>query len=125
MSDALTKILIAEDDPFLSKIIGNRLREEGFFVDTASDGEEALNMVGKGKYSLLMLDLIMPVKTGFEVLQELKSSNNNTPALVFTNLAQEEDRKEVLSLGAKGYYVKSDIAINDLVSTVKKFINAK
>jgi len=121
MPEKPIKILIAEDDPFLVKIMGNRLKEEGLIVDTAEDGEETLELINKNKYSLLMLDLIMPVKTGFEVLQELKDKKNKLSVLVFTNLAQDEDRKEVMSLGAKGYFVKSDIAMDDLVKTIKKF----
>ncbi len=123
MSDEIIKILIAEDDPFLSKIMGNRLREEGYEVDTAHDGEEAFEKIKADRYSLVMLDLIMPLKSGFEVLQALKEREDRTPVLVFTNLAQEEDRQEVLSLGAKGYYVKSDIAMDDLVITVHRYLD--
>ena len=123
MSDKKIKILIAEDDPFLSKIMGNRLREEGFEVDIAADGAEALSKIISDGYTLVMLDLVMPVKTGFEVLQGLREKEDKTPVLVFTNLAQEEDRKEVMELGAKGYYVKSDIAMDELVETVKKSVN--
>jgi two-component system response regulator len=119
----LKKILIAEDDPFLAKIMGNRLREEGFEVDSAENGEEALLKLEGDSYSVLMLDLIMPIKTGFEVLQGIREKKLPVIPLVFTNLAQEEDRTEVMNLGAKGYYVKSDIAMDELVKTVKSFVN--
>jgi DNA-binding response OmpR family regulator len=115
-------ILVAEDDPFLSKIITNRLIEEGFSIDHALDGAIALQMMTKKKYGLLLLDLIMPNMSGFEVLAELNKKKIKIPVLVFTNLAQKEDEKEVMSLGAKGYYVKSDISIDELVKTVKTFI---
>jgi DNA-binding response OmpR family regulator len=122
MEKSSKNILIAEDDPFLSKIITSRITEEGFAIDHASDGGQALAMMQKKNYSLLLLDLIMPNKNGFEVLAELKKKKAKLPVLVFTNLAQKEDEKEVLSLGAKGYYVKSDISIDDLVKTVKKYL---
>ena len=122
MANKTIKILIAEDDPFLSKIMSNRLREEGYDVDTVGDGEEAIEKIRNDGYDLVMLDLIMPIKTGFEVLQGLKESDVRIPVLVFTNLAQDEDKKEVLELGAKGYYVKSDIAMDELVTTIKQFI---
>ncbi|MBI5421926.1 response regulator [Candidatus Peregrinibacteria bacterium] len=115
-------ILIAEDDPFLSKIIRNRLAEEGFAIDTATDGDETLQKISTGHYALVTLDLIMPNKNGFEVLAELKKQKIKVPVLVFTNLAQSEDEREVMSLGAKGYYVKSDISIDDLVNTVKRYV---
>jgi CheY-like chemotaxis protein len=121
MPNAKVKILIVEDDPFLIKIMGNRLEEEGYIVDRSSDGEDALRRIKKDGYALILLDLIMPVKTGFEVLQELKDDGNKIPVLVFTNLAQDEDRREIVSLGAKGYYVKSDIAMDELVKVVKKY----
>ncbi len=122
MSEQKIKILIAEDDPFLSKIMGNRLREEGYFIEIAVDGQETLEKIESNGYTLVMLDLVMPVKTGFEVLQEVKEKGNKIPILVFTNLAQEDDRREVIELGAKGYYVKSDIAMDELVATVKNFV---
>lgn len=125
MANKSISILIAEDDPFLGKIMSNRLKEEGFNIDNAIDGAEALSKIAKNSYSLVLLDLIMPGKTGFEVLKELKAKKSSVPVLVFTNLAQEEDRREVMNLGAKGYYVKSDIAMDELVETIQKFVGEK
>ena len=112
-----------EDDPFLIKIMGNRLQEEGYVVDRSEDGDDGLKRIMDDGYSLVLLDLIMPIKSGFEVLQELKKLGEKTPVLVFTNLAQEEDRNEIMALGAKGYFVKSDIAMDELVKAVKKYIS--
>ncbi len=116
------KILISEDDPFLVKIGSNRLKEEGFEVDTAGNGAEALDKISKNRYAVVLLDLIMPVKDGFEVLKILQKNKDKTPVFVFSNLAQDEDKEEVKRLGAKGYYVKSDIAIDEVVGIVKKFL---
>jgi DNA-binding response OmpR family regulator len=115
------RILIAEDDPFLGKIMQFSLGQEGYEIDRALDGGEALEKIIANNYAVVLLDLIMPVKDGFEVLSELKKLKNKTPVLVFSNLAQEEDKKEVLSLGAKGYYVKSHMAISELVKVINKF----
>jgi len=115
------RILIAEDDPFLGKIIQFSLGEEGYEIDRALDGAQALEKIASNKYAVVLLDLIMPVKDGFEVLSELKKMKNKTPVLVFTNLAQDEDKNEVMSLGAKGYYVKSGMAINELVKVINKY----
>lgn len=117
------KILIAEDDEFLIKVMNNRLKKEGFHVDTANDGLSALEQITKNNYQVVLLDLIMPNMDGFEVLTELKKLKNQTPVLVFSNLSQEEDRKEVIELGAKGYYIKSDISIHDIVEVIKKATN--
>ena len=115
------RILIAEDDPFLGKIMQFSLGEEGYEIDRALDGAQALEKIASNKYAVVLLDLIMPVKDGFEVLSELKKMKNKTPVLVFTNLAQDEDKNEVMSLGAKGYYVKSGMAINELVKVINKY----
>jgi len=114
-------ILVAEDDPFLSKILTSRLAEEGFQIDYAADGAIAVEMAKKKHYDLMTLDLIMPNMNGFETLAALKKAKIKLPVLVFTNLAQKEDEKEVMALGAKGYYVKSNIALDDLVKIVKKY----
>jgi len=114
------KLLIAEDDPFLIKVAGITLEKSGYQVDRAKDGNEALDMIKKNHYDLVLLDMIMPHKTGFEVLRELKGEKNMPPVLVFSNLAQDSDKKEAMDLGAKGYYVKSNIALNELVDIIKK-----
>lgn len=121
MAKKIKKILIAEDDPFLTKVLGTILEDEGFSVDRASDGNEALKKIMKDGHSLVLLDLIMPGKTGFEVLEEAKKMKIKTPILVFSNLSQDEDKKEALSLGAKGFYVKSDMSIDEIVKAVKKY----
>lgn len=117
-----SKILIAEDDPFLGKIMGNYLKDEGLEVDTAKNGAEALDLIDKNGYKVILLDLVMPVKSGFDVLEELKKKKNKTPILVFTNLSQKEDEKEVMALGATGYYVKHNTAINDLLKIVQSYL---
>lgn len=114
------KILIAEDDEFLNKIMTASLRGAGFEIDSTADGEEALARAIDDSYCIVLLDLIMPKRDGFEVLRELKKREIDTPILVFSNLSQDSDRELALSLGAKAYYVKSDIAINELVEAVKK-----
>ena len=115
------KILIAEDDQFLSKVLGTILGDEGFAVEKAFNGEEAIQKIKKDGYKLILLDLIMPKKTGFEVLEEMKKAKIKTPVLVFSNLSQPEDRKEALRLGAKDYFVKSNMSVDEVVKEVKKY----
>lgn len=118
-------ILIAEDDPFLSKVASMTFLGQGYKVDTATDGKTAVDMIEKNPYDVVLLDLIMPKMTGFEVLETLKKKNIKTPVLVFTNLAQEDDKKEVLSLGAKGYYVKADISLDELLEIIRSYLKSK
>ena len=117
-----SKILIAEDDLFLKKIMRNRLEEEGFTVDVATDGEETIKKVQANNYSLILLDLVMPIKNGFQVLAELKAMNNQIPVLVFSNLSQAEHKEEVIALGAKAFYVKSNISIDELTEVVQSYL---
>ncbi|MBN2087204.1 response regulator [Candidatus Peregrinibacteria bacterium] len=117
------KILIVEDDPFLMKVAGLTLEDSGFIVERAGTGKEAIEKIKNDDFKLVLLDLIMPEMNGFEVLAKLKKDNNKTPVVVFTNLAQEEDKKEALSLGAKDYYIKSDIILDELVRIVNTYVN--
>jgi len=119
------KILIAEDDPFLVKVMGTILEDENFIVDTARDGEEALAKITSDGYKLVLLDLVMPKKTGFEVLKEMQTKKIKAPILVFSNLSQDADKKEAMELGAKDYFVKSDMSIDEVVAAVKKYILKK
>lgn len=118
----MSKVLIVEDDQFISKIMKFDLRQAGYEVGYAKNGEEAINQINANGYSLILLDLMMPRKDGFEVLKELKNQGSKIPVIVFTNLAQTEDRQEVLALGAKAYFIKSDISIDELVEAIKKYL---
>ena len=121
MAKQSTKILIAEDDPFLMKVLGTVLQDEGFEVELAKDGVEAIAKIDKDSYAVVLLDLIMPKKTGFEVLEEAKKKGVKTPILVFSNLSQPEDKAEAIELGAKDYFVKSDMSIDEVAKAVKKY----
>ena len=116
-------ILIAEDDAFLAKIIGNHLKNDGYNVHVVENGEEAIQRIAKNDYSLILLDLIMPVKDGFEVMKDMQKMEKETPpVLVFSNLSQEEDKEEAERLGATDFYVKANISVEDLTKIVKKYI---
>jgi DNA-binding response OmpR family regulator len=115
-------ILVAEDDLFLNQIIANYLRGKGFKVDSVKNGSETLKKIKENKYNLVLLDLIMPKKNGFEVLEELKEFKKKVPPIViFSNLSQVEDEKEALGLGATAYYVKHNVALEKLIGIVKKY----
>lgn len=116
------RILVAEDEKPLSKAMTLKLTHEGYAVDAAFDGKEALNFLEKGTYDLVLLDLMMPEVDGFMVLEELQKKGNKTPVLVTTNLSQPEDLERVKSLGARGYLVKSNSSISSIVAHIKKVL---
>jgi len=117
-------VLVAEDDKFLVKIFKDELEKEGFNVIIALDGNEAMLKLKTEKPSLVLLDLIMPIKNGFEVLKEMKLNDElkDIPVIILSNLGQGTDIKKGIELGALDYLVKSDVTISDIVKKVKKHL---
>ena len=114
------KILVAQDEKPLSKALELKLSKEGFDVSIAQNGEEAISLLVKEDFDVLILDLIMPKKDGFSVLQYLKEKGKKIKTIVLSNLAQEEDFKKAKDLGAKSYFVKSNTPIIELVNYIKE-----
>lgn len=114
-------ILFVEDEPTLQKVAGEILRQEGFIVKSAVDGEEAVKMIKTGKPDLVLLDLILPKKDGFEVLKEMKSDaqTKDIPVIILTNLEGTQDVEKALELGATNYLVKANYELEDIVKRVK------
>jgi len=119
------KVLMVEDNIFLRKLYRDKLTRSGFNFIEATNGIEGLNKISSEKPDLVILDLIIPGKNGFDILTEMKanSSIKNIPVIVLSNLGQESDIKEGLSLGAKEYLVKTDVRLSDVVEKVKKVIS--
>ena len=116
-----TRVLIAEDDEFLRMAMASALEDDGFIVDHIAIGSKVLGALEKANYNLLLLDLILPEKNGFEILREMKKKKIQVPVLVFSNLSQKKDKEEALRLGAKAFYVKSSLSIDEVVRLVKKY----
>lgn len=123
----MTKILLVEDDPFLSTLLRNRLEKEKFTVVVAHNGPEALTLLREHTPDLILLDLILPGKSGFEVLEEVRSDPQlkdkiAVPVIIISNLGQESDIERGKELGAVDYFVKARISIDDLIKKVNGFI---
>ncbi|MFA6255066.1 MAG: response regulator [Patescibacteria group bacterium] len=123
----MAKVLVAEDDQFLSKAYSAKLKKSGFEVMLANDGEEVMQKVKTEKPDIILLDLIMPKKDGFEVLAELKKDEKlkKIPVVVLSNLGQEEDITRGKKLGAVGYLVKSNIPISAVVEKINQILGIK
>jgi DNA-binding response OmpR family regulator len=115
-------ILFIEDEPTLQKTVGRFLEKEGYQVKNALDGELGLQMAKKFKPDLILLDLILPKKDGFEVLRELKidEATKNIPVIVLTNLEGSTDVEKALSLGATTYLVKANYELEEVVKKIKE-----
>lgn len=122
----MKKILIVEDDTYLANAHRVKLTKSGFETMMAYDGEEAIKAYSTFNPDLMILDLIMPNKDGFAVLEELKKKQSlkHIPIIVTSNLSQQEDINRALSLGATDYIVKSNINLNDLLTKINKLLNA-
>jgi len=103
------KILLVEDDKFFQLFYANKLREKNLEVEVATDGEDGLAKMRQVKPDMVLLDIIMPKKDGFEVLKEVAKDESlkTIPIIVFSTLGQEEDVKKALSLGARDYISKT------------------
>lgn len=118
------KIMIIEDDHFLSSLLKARLEKDGFAVVQAFDGEEAMGLLKTEVPSLVVLDLIMPKVTGFEVLQTISITPqlDKVPVIIVSNLAQDSDIEKARQLGVKDYFIKVKVSIDDLVAKIKTLV---
>jgi two-component system phosphate regulon response regulator PhoB len=120
MSPDSAKVLLVEDDRFLRRAAQAMLVKGGLTVSVATDGEEALAAARAGTPDLILLDLIMPKLQGFEVLRQLKEdpTTRGIPVIVLSNLGQESDIERAMAAGAVGYFVKSNLTLQELLARV-------
>ncbi len=124
MAEGEKKVMIVEDDRFLSFLLKSRLEKDGFLVEQMFDGEEAIQRLKQVVPNLIILDLIMPKVTGFEVLKAISVTPQlaKVPVVIVSNLAQDSDIEKARELGAKEYYVKVKVSIDDLVGRIKTLV---
>lgn len=115
------KILLVEDNRPLLEMLSVALQRQHFVVDTACDGEDAFDKIRRDKYELVVLDLMLPQKSGFEVIKNVRALNITTPILVISAISEVKDRITALNLGADDYLVKN-FAIPELIARMKSLI---
>lgn len=116
------RILIAEDDAFLVKMYQLELQEAGYEIEIAKDGQKAIDSITKKEPDLLLLDLLMPDVDGFGVLTHIQKKGYKFPVIVLSNLSQEIDKEKCKALGARDYFVKSDMELDQLATLIKKYV---
>lgn len=118
------KILIVEDEKVLSMVLEEKFKDEGFDTKVAADGEEAITFAASFSPDIILLDLILPKKDGFEVLKELKSDPKlqDITVIVLSNLGEDDEIKKALSLGATDYFVKVQHPMSEIVEKVKAYL---
>ena len=119
------KILIIEDEADIRELYSQFLRESGFEVIEAVDGQVGFDLAIRGEWDLLLLDIMLPKMDGFEILKKLRESDagKNKPIVILTNLDTENIRQKGTDLGASGYVVKSDVSPRDVLETVQGFFS--
>jgi len=126
-SNNFKKILIVEDDQFLRKLCSKKLEKSGFKVLTAFDGEEGIKKVKEDKPSLVLLDLVLPGLSGFDVLKQIKINPQTAsiPVIVLSNLGEKEDIQRAADFGAESYIVKADYTLSEIIKKIKTVIAEK
>jgi DNA-binding response OmpR family regulator len=120
------KILVIEDDKFLSNILKIKLERAGFKVIQAFDGEQGLSLIKAELPALVVLDLVMPKVSGFEFLERMSMDPQigKIPVVVASNLGQESDIAKAKAFGVRDYYVKAQTSIDDLVKMFSQIIES-
>src|SRR3990167_6057761 len=117
-------VIIADDNEFFSNVFSTEFTKSGYKTDVVANGQQVLDLAERQRPDLIILDLIMPVKDGFDTLTELKNNEKlkDVNVVVLSNLGQSEDIEKAKRLGAAGYIIKKDLAIKDLFSEVSKYL---
>lgn len=120
----MQKILIVEDEKALVEVLRDEFALHQFEVVVAMNGEDALRVLRTAKPDLMLLDLLLPKKNGFEVLEEMKADAElrDIPVIVLSNLGQDEDIKKAISLGAVDYFVKTQHPIKEIIQKVQQYL---
>ena len=114
------KILIVEDDNFVAEVYSTKLLEMGHEVTIAQNGEEGLNALKENEPDLILLDIIMPVMGGIEMLQELKKNEKwkNIPVILLTNVGEKDSIQKVQNLGVQDYLIKSHFTPAEVIEKI-------
>lgn len=125
MSDSKRKILIIEDDPFLLSMYVTKLESNDFDVASEENGEKAVAAIKRESPDLMLLDILLPGKDGFEILEEMKKDDaiKNTPVILLTNLGQRKDIEKGLELGAQDYLIKAHFTPSEVITKIEKVLS--
>jgi len=123
----MNHVLIVEDEDFLIRALKDNLAAEGYAVDVAKSGEEAVEKIAKKKPDLVLLDILMPKKDGFYVLEEIKKNPEwkLIPVIVLSNLGEDTTIKKALEMGADDYFVKSQHPIEEVIEKAKDYLEGR
>ncbi len=119
------KLVIVEDDKFLRDLIIRKLSGEGFLVKEAATGEEGLEIMREEAPQLLLLDILLPGLSGYDVLEAMQKSEQlkSIPVVMLSNLGQKEEVERAKSLGAKDFLIKAKYTPGEIVTRIKEILD--
>lgn len=117
-------MLIVEDDNFVAEVYSTKLLEMGHEVQIAQNGEEGLALIEKSKPDLVLLDILMPVMGGIELLEELKKKVEwkNIPIILLTNVGEKESIQKARNLGVQDYLIKSHFTPAEVIEKIESIL---
>lgn len=123
----MNHVLIVEDEDFLVRALKDNLVSDGYSVSVATDGEMVFDELNKKKPSLILLDLLLPKKNGFDVLKDVRANPEwqLIPVVILSNLGEDSEIKRALDLGANDYFVKSQHPIQEVMEKVREYLQGK
>ena len=121
MSEERTKLLLAEDDPNLGKLLNEYLDAKGYDVKLAENGKQGFDYFKRGKFDLCLLDVMMPVKDGFTLAKEIRAMNAEIPIVFLTAKSMKEDTIEGFKVGADDYITKP-FSMEELLARLKAIL---
>lgn len=118
-------ILLVEDDTFLQGLAAGKMTKEGLNVLTAKNDQEALKIIDENEINCILLDLLLPGVSGYEILQKIRENPKTAkiPVIVFSNLSEPSDIKKASEFGATEFMIKSNFTLEELTEKVKSFLN--
>lgn len=119
----MKRILIAEDEKPMSYAMELKFKKAGYGVDVAYDGDTTLDKLENEKYDLVFLDILMPGKNGFEILEHIKDLKVTVPIVITSNLSQKEDIDRAKKLGAHDFLVKSTVTLDEIVDYARSLVS--
>jgi len=122
-----TKVLVVDDDTTLLGMYKERLEASGYDVAIATNGEEALKTVGEYNPDCMLLDVMMPRMSGYDVLQHIKTDEKtkNIPVIMLTALVQDASKQKSIAEGADSYLIKSEIMPGEVINKIEEAISKK
>ena len=127
MPEQKIKILFVDDDNFLRRVYDSELSEQNYDVILAVDGQDGLDKAHSEDPDLIILDMIMPKKNGFEVLSELQRDpvTSHIPVIILSNLGQEADKQKGMDLGAVDYLVKDSTTLGAIITKIEHILHSR